>query len=102
MLYIFIISPMLPVCVTNLIFHGYLQYSSSKSFNGDANAESMTSNDKTDNLLRFGKYLAVSNSLFWDVTQHRKVVCSQPTLHNIPEVRVSRFHHGGILKSFIH
>jgi len=100
-LYIFIIFPLLPVCVTNLIFHGYLLCTSSRPFNRPASAETRTSNDRVDNLLRFGKHLAGSNSLFWDVTLRRMVVCNQSTLHNIPDEQVSRFHHGGILISLI-
>ena len=101
MLYTFIIFPALPVCVTHFILHGYLQCTYSRSFNRDASAESMTSNVRVHYLLRFGKYLAGSSSLFWDVTQHRMLVCNQPTLHNIQAGRVSRIHHDGILKSLL-
>ena len=101
MLYIFIIFHLLLICVTNLIFHGYLNCTSSTSFNMTATAENMTSNDRVDNWLRFGKYLAGSSSFFWDVTQRRMLVFNQPTLHNTPERRLPWFHHGGILKSHI-
>jgi hypothetical protein len=94
MLYTFIIFPVFPECVAKLIFHGYLHSTSSS-------AESVTSNDRVDNLLRFEKCLVGNSSLFADVTQHRVVVCNQPTLHNITEGRVSWFQHGGILKSLI-